>query len=78
MVQDMRDVDNLLHLHRHRWQHSGDHVDMRHMRPREVVAFARSQGASVTVFKPGQLPLKSNMSEQEFVAMSAAYAQPCR
>ncbi|KAK9836800.1 hypothetical protein WJX74_008409 [Apatococcus lobatus] len=75
--QDMRDVDNLLHLHRHRWQHSNVHVDMRHMRPREVVAFARSQGASVAVFKPGQLPLKSNMSEQEFVAMSAAYAQPC-
>ena len=76
LVQDLRDVDNLLHLHRHRWQNGNGHVDMRPMRPREVAALARSQGASVAVFKSGELPLKSDMSEQEFVAMSAAYAQP--
>lgn len=72
----MRDVDNLLQLHRHRWQHSDGHVDMRHMRPREVAALARSQGACVAVFRPGELPLRRDMSEQEFAAMSAAYAQP--
>ncbi|KAK9858450.1 hypothetical protein WJX84_012058 [Apatococcus fuscideae] len=74
--QDVRDVDDLLQLHRHRWERGAGIVDVRHMRPREVAALARSQGATVAVFGPGELPLENDMSEQDFVAMSAAYARP--
>ena len=69
-------MDNLLQLHRHRWERGAGIVDVRHMRPREVAALARSQGATVAVFGPGELPLENDMSEQDFVAMSAAYARP--
>ncbi len=71
----MRDVDNLLQLHKHRWHVEGRSVNLRHMRPRELAALARSKGASVAVFKPGELPLTPDMTEQDFVAMSAAYAR---